>query len=55
MPRPIRILHVVDSLGKGGLENGLANLIERMDPSRFERQLLEDPETAPPSMNVGAP
>jgi hypothetical protein len=33
---PIRIMHVVDSLGKGGLENGLVNLIERLDPKRFE-------------------
>lgn len=36
MTRPIRILHVVDSLGKGGLENGLVNLISRLDPHRFE-------------------
>ena len=36
MPRPIRIMHFVDSLGKGGLENGLVNLIERLDPVRFE-------------------
>jgi sugar transferase (PEP-CTERM/EpsH1 system associated) len=33
---PIRIMHIVDSLGKGGLENGLVNLIQRLDPSRFE-------------------
>lgn len=33
---PIRILHVVDHLGKGGLENGLVNLIENLDPARFE-------------------
>jgi sugar transferase (PEP-CTERM/EpsH1 system associated) len=33
---PIRIMHVVDSLGKGGLENGLVNLIERLDPISFE-------------------
>lgn len=32
----IRIMHVVDNMGKGGLENGLANLIERMDSNRFE-------------------
>lgn len=32
---PVRILHVVDNMGKGGLENGLANLIERLDPDRF--------------------
>ena len=36
MRMPIRIMHVVDSLGKGGLENGLVNLIERLDASRFE-------------------
>jgi sugar transferase (PEP-CTERM/EpsH1 system associated) len=36
MPAPIRIMHFVDGLGKGGLENGLANLIERLDPERFE-------------------
>jgi len=32
----IRILHVVDSLSKGGLENGLVNLIERLPATRFE-------------------
>jgi sugar transferase (PEP-CTERM/EpsH1 system associated) len=31
-----RILHVVDNLGKGGLENGLVNVIQHSDPSRFE-------------------
>jgi len=36
MPAPIRIMHVVDSLGKGGLENGLVNLIDRLDAGRFE-------------------
>lgn len=36
MRAPIRIMHFVDSLGKGGLENGLVNLIERLDPMRFE-------------------
>ena len=33
---PIRIMHVVDHLGKGGLENGLVNLINHLDPDRFE-------------------
>jgi sugar transferase (PEP-CTERM/EpsH1 system associated) len=36
MPAPIRIMHFVDSLGKGGLENGLVNLVNRLDPLRFE-------------------
>jgi len=33
---PIRILHVIDSLGNGGLENGVVNLIRHMDATRFE-------------------
>ena len=33
---PVRIMHVVNNLGKGGLENGLVNLVERLDPERFE-------------------
>jgi sugar transferase (PEP-CTERM/EpsH1 system associated) len=32
----IRILHVVDTWAVGGLQNGLANLIERMDAAHFE-------------------
>lgn len=33
---PIRVMHVVESLGVGGLENCLVNLVQRSDPSRFE-------------------
>ncbi len=29
-------MHVVDHLGKGGLENGLVNVIENLDSTRFE-------------------
>jgi sugar transferase (PEP-CTERM/EpsH1 system associated) len=36
MPKRIRIMHVVDSLGKGGLENGLVNLIQRLNTDEFE-------------------
>ncbi len=36
MPQRVRVMHVLDNLGKGGLENGLANLIERLDPDRYE-------------------
>lgn len=32
----IRIMHIVDQLGKGGLENGLVNVIEHLDAARFE-------------------
>jgi sugar transferase (PEP-CTERM/EpsH1 system associated) len=33
---PIRIMHIVDHLGRGGLENGLVNLVNHLDPKRFE-------------------
>jgi sugar transferase (PEP-CTERM/EpsH1 system associated) len=33
---PIRIMHVVDNLLRGGLENGLVNLVERMDAEHYE-------------------
>jgi sugar transferase (PEP-CTERM/EpsH1 system associated) len=35
----IRILHVVHSLEVGGLENGLVNLLNRLDPDRFEHSI----------------
>ena len=36
-PKPIRILHVIETLlGMGGMEKGVANLVQRMDPERFE-------------------
>ena len=36
----VRIMHVVEALGiGGGVENGIANLVQRMDPRRFEHVL----------------
>lgn len=35
----IRILHVVTSLEPGGLENGVVNLANQLDPSRFETSI----------------
>ncbi len=35
MEMPVHILHIVDNLGKGGLENGIVNLITRLHPDRF--------------------
>jgi sugar transferase (PEP-CTERM/EpsH1 system associated) len=55
---PIRIMHVVDHLGKGGLENGLVNLINRLDPLRFEhvvyamRQLGPNRDRLPENVRV---
>lgn len=34
--KPVRVLHVLDTLGKGGLETGLVNLIHKLDPDSFE-------------------
>lgn len=36
----IRIAHVVQSLDVGGLENGVVNLINQMDPSIFDHVIL---------------
>ena len=33
---PIRVLHVLLSLEPGGLENGVVNVINRLDRGRFE-------------------
>ncbi len=38
--RKLRICHVIYRLGTGGLENGLVNLINRMDPARFTHQIV---------------
>lgn len=37
MGRRQKILHVVHSLQVGGLENGLVNLLNRLDPDRFQQ------------------
>jgi len=36
---PIKILHVLHSFDIGGLENGLVNLINNMDPERFSHKI----------------
>ncbi len=33
---PLRIMHVVDNVGRGGMQNGLRNLIDRLDHTAFE-------------------
>jgi len=51
-------MHVVDHLGKGGLENGLVNLINGMDSMEFEhvvyaiRQLGANAQRLPPNVRV---
>lgn len=43
----MRILHVVSTLGKGGLENGLVNLIHGLDPNAFEHVVCAIRELGP--------
>lgn len=40
MPRPIHIAHLVFSLEPGGMENGVVNVSNRLDPERFQTTLL---------------
>ena len=40
MPQaPIRVLHVVNSLEPGGMENGVVNVASRLDPAAFQVQV----------------
>src|SRR3954447_18623730 len=50
---PIRILHVVDHLGKGGLENGLVNVIENLDSTRFEHVVCAIRKLGPNADRLG--
>lgn len=36
MPEPIRVLHIVLSLAQGGMENGVVNVANRIDPDEFD-------------------
>lgn len=41
MPRlPISILHIVETLGTGGMENGIVNLVNRHDPGVASAEVL---------------
>jgi sugar transferase (PEP-CTERM/EpsH1 system associated) len=44
---PVRILHVVDSMNAGGLENGVVNVINELDPARFAHVLCAVRELGP--------
>ena len=40
MARPLRVAHVVHSLELGGLENGLVNLLNKLNSSQFDHTLI---------------
>lgn len=40
MNRPPLIVHVIYSLGVGGLENGLVNLINHIPPDRYRHAIV---------------
>ncbi|KAF0221830.1 MAG: Glycosyl [Geobacteraceae bacterium] len=43
----LRILHILHSLQVGGLENGVVNLINRLDPERFTHEICCIAEAGP--------
>lgn len=47
MSTPLHVLYILHSLGMGGMENGVVNLLNRTDPARFRFTvaLLERPRT----------
>jgi len=53
--RPMRICHVIYRLDTGGLENGLVNLINRMDRSRFEHAVVCVDRSGPFSARITRP
>lgn len=36
---PIKILHIINSFGIGGMENGLINIINHLDPEEFKHEI----------------
>ncbi len=40
MNRRVRVLHLIDNLNYGGMERVLADLVQRLDPQRFECHVL---------------
>jgi len=52
---PIRVCHVLYRLATGGLENGLVNLINRMDPERFEHAVVCVDRSGPFSERITRP
>ena len=37
---PIKIVHIVHALDVGGLENGLVNVINNLDPALFSHSIV---------------
>ena len=53
-PRPL-ILHVLYRMDTGGLENGVVNLINRMDPGAYRHAVLALTEVTDFSRRVQVP
>jgi glycosyltransferase involved in cell wall biosynthesis len=57
-PRPLRVLHVINSFESGGAEAMLCNLVLRVDRKRFEPSvvaLINDLSVAGPLLEAGIP
>jgi len=51
----IKILHILHSLQVGGLENGVVNLINRLDPERFEHAICCIASSGPMAERIERP
>lgn len=51
----IKILHILHSLQVGGLENGVVNLINRLDPERFEHVICCIASSGPMAERIERP
>src|SRR5690348_8964411 len=40
LSRPLRVVHVTDSLGQGGAEQNLLTVLRRLPPDRFEHHII---------------
>jgi sugar transferase (PEP-CTERM/EpsH1 system associated) len=52
---PLRVCHVIYRLDTGGLENGLVNLINRMDPERFQHAVVCVDRSSPFAERIARP
>ena len=39
LTKPLRVLHIINSLGLGGTERGVLKIMEGLDPSRFDQRV----------------
>lgn len=54
-PQPPLVVHIIYSLGTGGLENGLVNIINRCPPTRYRHAIVCLTQSGPFAARITAP